>query len=62
MPQTTPSGWRKSTHSGNNGGDCVEVATPLATIPVRDGKTPNLGHLNITQASWSAMLTILRAT
>ncbi|WP_439676668.1 DUF397 domain-containing protein [Embleya sp. MST-111070] len=59
---TTPSGWRKSSHSGNNGGDCVEVATAVDTIPVRDSKAPDLGHLTITTTSWSTMLTTLHTT
>ncbi|OPC81012.1 DUF397 domain-containing protein [Embleya scabrispora] len=59
---TPPSRWRKSSYSSNNGGNCVEVATALATIPVRDSKTPNLGHITITPASWSALLTTLHHT
>ncbi|MFE9251815.1 DUF397 domain-containing protein [Streptomyces sp. NPDC007088] len=32
--------WRKSSSSGNNGGECVEIAdpTPSGTVPVRDSK------------------------
>ena len=30
--------WRKSTYSGSNGGDCVEVATLVDGIAVRDSK------------------------
>ncbi|MFE9251814.1 DUF397 domain-containing protein [Streptomyces sp. NPDC007088] len=32
--------WRKSSYSGNNGGNCVEVADPISsgTVPVRDSK------------------------
>jgi hypothetical protein len=34
-------GWRKSSHSGNNGGDCVEVAGNLRdAVAVRDSKDP----------------------
>ncbi|MFI1578699.1 DUF397 domain-containing protein [Embleya sp. NPDC020630] len=62
MPQTTPSGWRKSSYSGNNGGNCIEVATAHTAVPVRDSKTPDLGHLTITQASWSALLANLQTT
>lgn len=34
--------WRKSSYSGSNGGDCVEVAEnrPTGTVPVRDSKNP----------------------
>lgn len=32
--------WRKSSYSGNDGGECVEIAdpTPSGTVPVRDSK------------------------
>ncbi|WP_306320857.1 MULTISPECIES: DUF397 domain-containing protein [unclassified Streptomyces] len=42
--------WRKSSYSGNTGGDCLEVATrtPTGTIAIRDSKDPALGHLQVT--------------
>ncbi|WP_433252564.1 DUF397 domain-containing protein [Actinomadura nitritigenes] len=30
--------WRKSTRSGENGGDCVELADAAGAVAVRDGK------------------------
>ncbi|MEU0937796.1 DUF397 domain-containing protein [Embleya sp. NPDC005971] len=59
---TMPHRWRKSSYSTNNGGDCVEVATTLAAVPVRDSKAPALGHLTIAPAAWSVLLTALHAT
>jgi hypothetical protein len=63
--------WRKSTFSGNNGGDCVEVAelTPeLADtghddtlIAVRDSKDPDGPKLFFTQAEWDAFLNGVKA-
>ncbi|MGV9411949.1 DUF397 domain-containing protein [Nocardia sp. NPDC003693] len=32
--------WRKSTHSGGSGGDCVEVAFAGGSVGVRDSKNP----------------------
>ncbi|MGW0627772.1 DUF397 domain-containing protein [Streptomyces sp. NPDC002758] len=33
--------WIKSSYSGANGGDCIEVAPDFpAVVPVRDSKTP----------------------
>ncbi|MEU0937798.1 DUF397 domain-containing protein [Embleya sp. NPDC005971] len=61
MTGPTPHRWRKSSHSSNNGGNCVEVASVLAGVPVRDSKTPTLGHLTIAPAAWSALLTTLHA-
>ncbi|MBO4257506.1 DUF397 domain-containing protein [Streptomyces griseorubiginosus] len=33
--------WRKSSYSGDQGGECLEVAElPCATVAVRDSKNP----------------------
>ncbi|MFL9682802.1 DUF397 domain-containing protein [Streptomyces sp. KL110A] len=32
--------WRKSSYSGDNGGDCIEVADLSGHIAVRDSKNP----------------------
>jgi hypothetical protein len=32
--------WRKSSFSGPNGGECVELATLAANVAVRDSKDP----------------------
>lgn len=32
--------WRKSSHSGQEGGDCVELADLTAAVAVRDSKNP----------------------
>jgi hypothetical protein len=41
--------WRKSSHSGANGGDCVEIADLDRSIEVRDSKDPNGPHLTISR-------------
>ncbi|MEU6717581.1 DUF397 domain-containing protein [Nonomuraea sp. NPDC046802] len=49
--------WRKSSHSGGNGGNCVEVATNLpGFIAVRDSKNPSGPALIFTPAEWKAFL------
>ncbi|NUR00470.1 MAG: DUF397 domain-containing protein [Streptomyces sp.] len=51
--------WRKSSYSGDTGGDCVEVAnlTPhTALIAVRDSKNPPAGVLTLTPAAFSAFV------
>jgi Domain of unknown function (DUF397) len=30
--------WRKSSYSGSNGGNCIEIATESGTVAVRDSK------------------------
>ena len=42
--------WRKSSYSGANGGECIEVAaTGKPLIAVRDSKDPNGPKLALTQ-------------
>jgi hypothetical protein len=54
--------WRKSTYSGSNGGQCVEVATNLpGVIAVRDSKNPGGPALVIDPAAWQSLLDTVRA-
>ncbi|MGV9449914.1 DUF397 domain-containing protein [Streptomyces sp. NPDC003635] len=48
--------WRKSSYSGNTGGDCVEVADLSPRIAVRDSKNPSAGMLALSPASYSAFI------
>jgi hypothetical protein len=60
----TPSGidlsraeWHKSSRSGGNGGQCVEVALNLPTVvAVRDSKNPQGGTLVFSRAEWAAFI------
>ncbi|MEU2666814.1 DUF397 domain-containing protein [Micromonospora sp. NPDC007220] len=55
MTDLTGAVWRKSTRSGDNGGDCVEVATNLpGVVVVRDSKNPAGPELTFEPAAWSA--------
>ncbi|WP_458686095.1 DUF397 domain-containing protein [Nocardia tengchongensis] len=38
MAPISPVGWRKSSYSGSNGGQCVEVAITSETVQIRDSK------------------------
>jgi hypothetical protein len=45
--------WRKSSYSGNGGGDCVEVAGQASRVLVRDTKQDGAGPaLRFTPAAW----------
>ncbi|WP_440098366.1 DUF397 domain-containing protein [Streptosporangium sp. H16] len=45
--------WRKSSRSGDNGGQCVEVAANLpGVVAVRDSKDPQGHKLLFTPAEW----------
>jgi hypothetical protein len=53
--------WRKSSHSGNNGGNCVEVARNLpGVVAVRDSKDPDGPKLMFGRATWQAFAAAVR--
>ena len=55
MTTETPR-WLKSSYSGN-GGQCVEVATNLATVPIRDSKNPTGPVLNLPATAFITFIT-----
>ncbi|MGP3985909.1 DUF397 domain-containing protein [Streptomyces sp. 3N207] len=59
LPVTT---WRKSSYSGQNGGNCLEVAVdyPGPSLPVRDSKNPQGPALLIPSPAWQAFITQVR--
>lgn len=54
--------WRKSTHSGGNGSDCVEVTTAPNRVLVRDTKHRDGPVLTFTSDSWHHFATTLTTT
>jgi hypothetical protein len=57
MADLTGARWRKSTRSGSNGGDCVEVADNLAgVVAVRDSKDPTGPMLTFAPSAWASFL------
>jgi len=48
--------WFKSSHSGSDGGDCVEVATTPDTIHIRDSKHRQGPVLHVPATGWAAFL------
>jgi Domain of unknown function (DUF397) len=49
--------WRKSSRSGGNGGQCVEVALNVpGIVAVRDSKDPDGVKLVLTAAQWREFL------
>jgi len=58
----TSATWRKSSHSGGNGGNCVEVAVLAGgRRVVRDSKDPAGPALTFSPAEWRAFTARLRA-
>lgn len=50
--------WRKASQSGNNGGNCVEVASNLpGVVAIRDSKDQHGPVLAFTSAEWEAFTT-----
>ncbi|MER5624232.1 DUF397 domain-containing protein [Streptosporangium sp. NPDC002544] len=53
--------WRKSTLSGTNNDNCIEVADlPRGGQAVRDSKDPNGPMLNFTPGAWEAFITSVK--
>jgi len=53
--------WRKSSYSGNNGGDCVEVGNAARLIAVRDSKDPEGDRLAFGREAWEAFAVRVKA-
>lgn len=59
-PNLTPTHWRKSSYSGSNGGDCVEVADGFpGVVPVQDSKNPGPA-LALPADAWRAFVDTLK--
>lgn len=57
MADLTGARWRKSTRSGSNGGNCVEVADNLpGIVVVRDSKDRDGGTLAFESEAWRTFL------
>lgn len=54
--------WRKSSYSGNTGGDCVEVADTPTLVAVRDSKNPDHGTLTLTPKAFATFVGFVSAS
>ncbi|WP_207400783.1 DUF397 domain-containing protein [Actinomadura roseirufa] len=52
--------WRKSSRSGDNGGQCVEVAGLVVAVGVRDSRDPDGPKLLFSPAEWALFLRRLK--
>lgn len=53
--------WRKSTYSGGDGADCLEVAADLPGLtPIRDSKNPHGPKLAFRAEAWTAFVANLK--
>ncbi|MGG2459056.1 DUF397 domain-containing protein [Streptomyces sp. RGM 3693] len=53
--------WFKSSYSSGAGGECVEVATDLASVHIRDSKDATRLALTTSPSAWSAFVGFARA-
>jgi hypothetical protein len=51
--------WRKSSHSGANGGSCVETASGSGVVLVRDTTDRDGFTLSVPATAWTAFLATL---
>lgn len=47
--------WFKSSYSGSDGGNCVEVAASASLVHVRDSKVQDGPVLDLAPASWAQL-------
>jgi hypothetical protein len=48
--------WFKSSHSGSDGGDCLEVAAGAGTVHVRDSKSAHGPVLSVPSRQWATFV------
>ncbi len=58
----TSAEWRKSSYSGNNGGNCVEVGKAARGVLVRDTTDRAGAVLSLPAGTWQALLAQVRAS
>lgn len=50
--------WRKSSRSGGEGGECVEVAAAPGAVQVRDSKARHGPRLAFSPEAWAEFVTL----
>ncbi|WP_037778609.1 DUF397 domain-containing protein [Kitasatospora purpeofusca] len=54
--------WRKSSYSGSEGGNCIEVDDECTgVVPIRDSKNPEGPTLRFTATAWVSFLSAIHA-
>jgi hypothetical protein len=63
MDDLSAAPWRKSSYSGNDGGDCIEAALGYipGVVPVRDSKNPQGPALLFSTDAFAAFLADVKA-
>ncbi|MES9540414.1 DUF397 domain-containing protein [Actinomadura sp. NPDC000600] len=55
-PELPQPAWRKSSHSGGDEGNCVEIADLNNRIGIRDRKNPAAGHVTLTRQNFTSLV------
>ncbi|TDC57777.1 DUF397 domain-containing protein [Actinomadura sp. KC345] len=53
--------WRKSSYSGGDSGQCVELASLDGSVGIRDSKNPHTPHLAVGREALSGLLGRIKA-
>jgi hypothetical protein len=61
-PVISAAKWRKSSHSGGQGGQCVELAEVVDGIAIRDSKDPDGPKLMVNRSDFKRFAEALRNT
>ncbi|WP_086738376.1 DUF397 domain-containing protein [Streptomyces glaucescens] len=48
--------WFKSSYSGAEGGDCIEVAADMGTVHIRDSKTEAGPVIRVSREAWAGFV------
>lgn len=56
----SPAHWRKSSHSPNEGGQCVEAGATSEQVAIRDSKQPTGPVMLVSSSEWLALLQMAR--
>ncbi|MEH0418243.1 DUF397 domain-containing protein [Streptomyces sp. B21-083] len=54
--RTDDTAWFKSSYSGSEGGNCLEVAAHTSAVHIRDSKNPSGPVLTVAPGTWAAFL------
>ncbi|MGW2131103.1 DUF397 domain-containing protein [Streptomyces coelicoflavus] len=54
MSTTTELNWFKSSYSGGDGDNCIEVAVRPEAVHIRDSKDKSIRPLAVTPTAWAA--------
>ncbi|MFJ7412223.1 DUF397 domain-containing protein [Streptomyces sp. NPDC098077] len=57
---STLTGWFKSSYSGGDQGECLEVARGYAAVPVRDSKAADGPALVFSSDGWSSFVNAIK--